>query len=117
MVTTNQITKGLVRFIKNDMASATAGDAGARSLMSILAAAVDVKPEIITNFLQNEMLRSFWSDGMFDLDAAMKIMVAAAKDGGFMISLPSIPLLSSNEKQFSFSADDFRRLSQYITEA
>lgn len=117
MVTSTQISKGLARFIKSDMAQAVSGDAGAKSLLAMLAAAVEVKPEIIHDFLHNEMLKSFWKDQHFDIDSAVMIMSAAAKDGGFKIIIPSIPLLSPGEKHFSLSAEDFHRMHQYIEEA
>lgn len=117
MVTSTQISKGLARFIKSDMAKAVSGDAGAKGLLSMLAAAVEVKPDIIDGFLHNEMLKSFWRDEHFDIDSVIMIMSAAAKDGGFKIVLPPIPLLSPSEKHFLLSAEDFHRLFQYIEEA
>lgn len=117
MVTSTQISKGLARFIKSDMAQAVSGDAGAKSLLAMLAAAVEVKPEIINGFLHNEMLKSFWKDQHFDIDSAVMIMSTAAREGGFKLVIPPIPLLSPSEKHFSLSVDDFNRLHQYIEEA
>ena len=116
MVNINQINKGAARFIREKMIP-VASDQGAKTMLTVFAAAMEVKPGIVSDFLHNQMLASFWEGEHFDIESAVAIMSEAAKNGGFKLALPKIPLLSPEEIEFTFTPQDFATLHQMIVGA
>ena len=53
---------------------------------------------------------------MYDLDLVESALTRAMEaQGGLLVTIPAIPLISPHEKTMNFTANDIRTLKRYIT--
>ena len=115
-VTKQQILNGTANYIREEMISRIP-DKGFRVILEALAAIVQMAPQSIESFFENPMLATVMQEkeGLYDLSILESALTKATEaHGGLTISVPKIPLLTKDEKELTFSANDIKSIIRHI---
>ena len=116
MVTKNQIVNGVIKFIENDMAQA-GGSGVTKFIVHLAKNALKMNPDIITNMLENPLIKSMMSgeDGLYDIAGVAQLLKETmAETGTLPLHLPHIPLLLPEGDIIRFDTGDIDKVVQYI---
>lgn len=112
-VTTNQIQRGLVRYIENDVVKSIS-DKPVMMVAAVLGVLLKNSDGAVEKVMANPIVSALLpqtAEGGYDLDGLFQAIYDTIQQyGNFSLKLP---LLSS---PFVFSADDFRKLKSYMEE-
>lgn len=116
MVTREQITSGVIKFIENDIL-ATTEDSQLKFVLSI--AKESITPHLVeTEFLKNPLISAVVSenDGLYDLDKLMYMLKKVLADYGcYQIAIPKIPLFCPYDNVVKLYHTDIDTINSYIT--
>ena len=109
-VSRGQLVSGATKFAKNEVINKVT-DKNFKMVMSMLVNLLEVKPELVDEFLKpmaNE-------NGMYDIDLLEMVLCKTMDEyGDFPIVVPAIKFISPTEKELRFNSDDVRKLRNYI---
>lgn len=109
-VSKNQLVNGATKFAKNEIINKIP-DKNFKMVMSMLVNLMEVKPDIVEEFLDPMADK----DGMFDMDLLENVLVRTMDEyGDFPVVIPAIKFISPTEKELRFNSDDVRKLKNYI---
>lgn len=112
-VSKGQMISGIIRFMRSDVI-AKIPDKPFRMTLSAMVNLVEVKPEAADFIFENPILKS--ETGMYDIELIEKVILKTIEEyGDFPITIPAIKFISPTEKELRFSADDVKKLKEYIT--
>lgn len=115
-ITRQQLLNGIAKYIRAEMIPHVP-DKGFKVVLEAVAAMVEMRPQALDKLFDNPMVSAILqeTDGFYDLDVIETALAKAADThGGLVLTVPSIPLLSKDEKTLSFSANDIRAIRRYI---
>ena len=115
-VSKDKIGKGIVKYIRTDMIPYVP-DKSMQMILDGVAMFIEKKPDVLDPYLKTGIVSMALNekDGMYDLDDAEDILESLMnKYGGFSITIPPIKFLMPEAKVMNFTADDIRKLKQYI---
>lgn len=111
-VTKSQLVNGIVAYVKSEVI-AKIPDKPFRMTLSAGVNLLEVKPEVADVIFNHPLLAS--QNGVFDIDLIEQVLVKTIEEhGDFPITIPAIKLISPTEKELRFTADDVRKLKNYI---
>lgn len=116
-VTKQQLLTGTANYVRAEMVPHVP-DKGFRVVLEALAAMVELNPAALDKYLTGTVLAMVLQekDGMYDLDLVESALTRAMEaQGGLLVTIPAIPLISPHEKTMNFTANDIRTLKRYIT--
>lgn len=116
MVSKKQIANGVAMFIENDLIC-DISDSQIKLVLSIAKDTLKKNADVLDVFLENPMIESVISEdnGMYEIsDFADTLKKVISDCGNISIVIPSIPLLSPNEKKIHINDDDIRLIMNYI---
>lgn len=117
-VSKDKIVRGLVRYARVYILPNITDNY--RMVLDVAVSALEVKPELLDKLLDNEMVVTLLGDneGGYELDTLQKVLSGVAKQNDYLvITLPSIPLLSKQEKEMRFRESDIDTLMNEIRRA
>ena len=115
-VSKDKIGKGIVKYIRTDMIP-NVPDKSMQMILDGAAMFIERKPDILDPYIKSGVIAMALGEknGMYDLDGAEEILTNLMnKYGGFTITIPPIKFLMPEAKVMNFTADDIRKLKQYI---
>ena len=115
-VSKDKIGKGIVKYIRTDMIPYVP-DKSMQMILDGVAMFIEKKPDILDPYIKSGIIAMALNekDGMYDIDDAEDILESLMnKYGGFSITIPPIKFLMPEAKVMNFTADDIRKLKQYI---
>lgn len=118
MVSKEQIKKGLLKFMEEEMIPVIED----KNLQIITALAVGImqsKDSVLDSILQNKMVTIFFpyndKEKTWDIENGMKSLKETLnKYGALSVTIPAIPFIAPEEKQLKFSVKDIERLEKLI---
>lgn len=115
-VSKDKIGKGIVKYIRQDMIP-NVPDKSMQMILDGAAMFIEKKPDILDPYIKNGIIAMALGEknGMYDIDEAEEVLTNLMnKYGGFAVTIPPIRFLMPEAKEMNFSADDVRKLKQYI---
>lgn len=119
MVTTEQISSGLVKFIEGEMLKGTMSD-GTRFVVTLAKNALRLNPDTIARVMRHPVVSMLipCEDGKFDIKSILPVLKETFQEAGnFKVKLPKVPLLLPEGEEITFDADDVSKLVMYVEEA
>lgn len=115
--TKQHIVNGLVKYSKNEIIPKIS-DKAFKIIVSAATTMIEFHPEIITKYLDNEMISSILMEngGFYDIDMVVETLEKTLEEyGDFSLKIPGIKFISPEEKVLNFTAADIKKLKTYIT--
>ena len=116
-VTKQQLINGIIKYTKNEVLDKVSD----KPLKMIIAAGVNalqINPAIADKILNNDYISGILGKdggGKYDLDMAFDVIEKTIEEyGEFPVVVPAIRFITSNEKEFTFTSRDVRKLKDYI---
>lgn len=116
-VTKQQILTGAANYVRAEMVPHIP-DKGFRVVLEALASMVELSPQAVDKYISHPMVSALLQekDGVYDLDLVESALTRAMESqGGLLVTIPAIPLVSPHEKTMNFTANDIRTMKRYIT--
>lgn len=111
-VTKSQLVNGIIAYVKSEVI-AKIPDKPFRMTLSAGVNLLEVKPEIADVIFEHPLLKA--QNGVFDIDLLEQVLVKTIEEhGDFPLTIPAIKFISPTEKELRFTADDVRRMRNYI---
>lgn len=119
-VNKSQLSNGIICFLQNEVVQ-NVPDNGLKIILGTFIFSMKRDPRILDKYLFGNAFVSMLLDeenGCYDVNALCDDVSKAIKEyGSLTFRVPSIPLLSKDEKTLSFGASDVQRLKEYIERA
>ena len=115
-VTKDQMINGIVSYIDSDVIPKI-GDKSAQIMVSIAVKAVRANSNLIDAIFGNPTVKSLLkeADGMYEIDDIFEYVEESIHEfGPFPVIIPSIPLISPDEKTLSFNSEDIQQMKRKI---
>lgn len=107
-----QIINGVVNYMKAEVISKIP-DKGFRMTLSAMVNLAEARPEVCDVIFNHPLLHS--ESGVYDIDLLDQVLIKTIEEyGDFPITIPAIKFISPTEKEMRFTADDVRKLKNYI---
>ena len=115
-VTKDQMINGIVSYIDSDVIPQI-GDKSTQIIASIAVKAIKANNKLVNDIFANPTVKSLLNetDGEYEIDDIFRYVEESIKEfGPFPVIVPSIPLISPDEKTLSFNADDIQQMKRKI---
>ena len=115
-VTKDQMVNGIVSYIDSDVIPQI-GDKAAQIMASIAVKAVKANNKLIDSIFDSPTVKNLLNetDGMYEIDDIFRYIEESVQEfGSFPVTIPSIPLISPDEKTLSFNTEDIQQMKRKI---
>ena len=115
-VTKDQMVNGIVSYIDSDVIPQI-GDKATQIMASIAVKAVKANNKLVDAIFGNQTVKSLLNetDGMYEIDDIFRYIEESIQEfGPFPVIIPSIPLISPDEKTLSFNSEDIQQMKRKI---
>lgn len=116
----DKIVAGIIEYVEEEVFPEIASDKGFRAVLSIGIGIAKKDGSVLDKLLENEYFKALSGydpeSETYSTEDLISALKHTAEECGYIpINIPSIPLISPNEKTLKFSAGDVEKLKKYIT--
>lgn len=117
-VTKEQLIKGTIEYIGEDVIPQITDDKALQILLDIMVNSVKANSKLADPIFENNTVKTFLKcndDGTYDLEGSFNIISSSVKKyGPFPVVIPPIKYVSPKEKELSFTESDIAELKRRI---
>lgn len=112
--TKNQIINGAIQFARNEVI-AKIPDKVFRMGLSAIVALVEIKPELLDKYLEHPLVKIMASEsGAYDLDLIGQVAEKIFSEYGDLPITIKTNTVTDEKNRLTFTADDVKKLKEYI---